>query len=137
VDQQTEGFGMSWSNLNRRKAVAHDKFSVEGAVDYFRECQLEAVHVRGPCPHCHAESLEFHSVDVDDRIELRIGGYRMALCVECASFCVIFAPVAAEKSILKTGLLTRRKRTPEEIKNDKQYFEMLKKWYTTNGWRWS
>jgi hypothetical protein len=124
---------MSWSNPERRKALAHHKYNIADAVDYFREEHLEAVHVDGPCPHCHKESLEFRSVDVDERIALRIGGYRMALCVntECCSFCVIFAPVAAKNNMER---LTRRKRTPEEIEDDKKYFEMLRSWNVKNGW---
>lgn len=81
---------MSWDNPNRRRAVAHDKVTIEGAVDYFREEGLEPVHVDGPCPYCGERSLHFQQVDVDDRIVMRIGAFRIALCLTCAAFCVVY-----------------------------------------------
>jgi hypothetical protein len=125
---------MSWKDPYRRRATAHDKFNLKDAVAYFRAEELEAVHVTGPCPHCHTPSLEFYSVDVDNRIELRIGAYRMALCMNCSAYCVIFAPVAADKNILKAGLLTHKKPTPAEVESDKKYHETIAAWYKQNGW---
>ena len=114
---------------------ASRRYDLKDAVDWFREDGMSPVHVDGPCPYCKEASLEFHSVDVDTRIELRLGGHRMALCLGCSSFVVIFAPVAATKNILKAGLLTtKRKRTPEEIEADTKYDEMLHAWYKKNGW---
>jgi hypothetical protein len=128
---------VSWKNPYRNKARAHHRYNIKDAVDYFRDEELEPVHVTDPCPHCHKEGLEFEGVEVDERIELRIGGYRMALYANCYSYCVIFAPVAAKNNRSKMGLLARRKRTPEEIEENKKYLEMLRAWYEKNGWKYA
>lgn len=131
---------MSWSNPERNKARAHHKYTIEGAVEYFRDEQLEPVHADGPCPQCHTVCLHFKQVDKDDRIAMGIGGHRIALCLNCSTFVVVFARCASRKRkesdktqrLKRLGLLTKKKDTM----SDKEYGTLLQGWYKSNGWNY-
>jgi hypothetical protein len=122
---------MSWDNPQRRRAVAHDKVTIEGAVAYFRDEQLQPVHADGPCPYCGERALHFQQVDVDDRIVMRIGAFRIALCLTCAAFCVVYP-----------GRRTKQKKQQDAEKiqasrstiSDEGYQTLIRDWYRKNGW---
>jgi hypothetical protein len=130
---------MSWKNPLRNRAKPWHKFNVKDAVDYFRDEELEPVHVSGPCPHCHAPcALIFLRMSPDERIELRIGAYRIGECTGCGAFCVVYARVSSKKKkeqettarLKKAGLL------PKKSKNmpTADYIAMVDGWYKQNGW---
>lgn len=120
---------MSWSN--RRRVVAHDKFTIEGAVDYFREEGLEPIHADGPCPHCGEQALHFQQVTVDDRILMRIGAFRIAVCLTCAAFCVVYPGRRSKK---KRQQDAQASQASNSTITNKEYAEMIRNWYQKNGW---
>jgi hypothetical protein len=87
-----------------RKALDHEKYNIDGAVDYFRGQGLQPGFINGPCRYCKERCLKFQQVDVEERIELRIGAYRIALCDNCAAFQVVYARRSAQKK--NKGLFT-------------------------------
>jgi hypothetical protein len=131
---------MSWSDADRRKATPNEKFTIEGAVEYFRAENLERVQVGGPCPYCKMTSLEFHQVDEDERIELGIGRYLIGRCRDCDSFCVVFGRVDAKKdrvvearkSLEEAGLL-RPPCTREEFRALMDGWCKQNNWFDSNG----
>jgi hypothetical protein len=81
-----------------RHPRAHEKYNIVDAVAYFREQGLQPGFINRPCRYCKKpDSLRFQRIDVDDRIELKIGAFRIALCIECAAFQVVYARRAAQK----------------------------------------
>lgn len=91
----TEQF--SSTGLTRRPARQYERTTVAGAVEYFREMELDPGFINQPCRYCKAARLTFCRLDVDERIELRIGSYRIAQCDECYAFQVVYARCAAQK----------------------------------------
>lgn len=67
-------------------------------------------------------------------IKAFIGGYRIAQCVACGAFAVTFAKVARINHHEKEAKWLKKTRTPEQVKADEEYYDMLRAWYTKNGW---
>ena len=121
---------MSWTSEERRSAMPNEKYTPEGAADYFRSQDLEPMRVGGPCPYCKASvpGLEFLRVDVDERMDKRIGGYRFGRCDGCNALCVVITGVAMRK-VKEAGWAAQK-----YITTDEQYRELMDGWCTKNGW---
>lgn len=79
------------SNPLYERATNQQKFTIDGAVEYFRSEELKPLRVGDVCPHCHNGQLKINPVEVDERIQLHIGAYRIAICGEgCFAYSVVY-----------------------------------------------
>lgn len=79
------------------------RYGIEDAVDFFRERELKPLMLPSSCPWCGKEegAMEIIQFDVEERIELRIGAYRIARCKHCGATAVAFAKMARRKEIAR------------------------------------
>ena len=79
------------SNPLYERATHSQRFTIDGAVEYFRLEELKPLRVGDVCPHCHNGQLKINPIEVDERIQLRIGAYRIAICGEgCFAYSVVY-----------------------------------------------
>jgi hypothetical protein len=127
-------------------------YTVEDAVEQFRthqeipenpsgtdEGKLEPMNAGAWCPWCDKGGMRITQVPIEERIQKLIGGYRIAQCQACGAMAVTLAKQGFWKNLLKE---IEEKERLEKAKYEawlkttdaKEYFVMLRDWYTKNGW---
>jgi hypothetical protein len=96
-------------------------YTVEDTAEKFRDHVLEPLMLPSSCPWCkEPASMSIIQVDVEDRIEARIGAYRIACCESCGAQAITNARVAYQKK--HKGLFT-----------DKEYDAFVRDNFTSGG----
>lgn len=114
---------MGWKSNYFTRASKQQKFTIDGAAEYFRAEDLQPLRVGETCPHCHNGELILNPVDVDERIKLRIGTYRIAICGTCNAYCIVF-PLKA---------VSQHEQTEAKSKTtDAEYNALMARWWEQN-----